>query len=229
LPLHQDPKPSEQPVESEHLSLKNIHITQNNQTVNAAPYKLPSDDTLSNTKHIIHQNNFTNTNLNILGKQLTRLEKQIQRTIISSVNTETSTDLKLKNIVFKPYQITKTSQTQIQENHTDFFKVIKTYLQHLDSSSLTVPKTPQTTNPSTSTNQVNTLQNSPEQSFDEYASPNQPLELNRLTWQAHKTTIPLDIFISTEPTVISQHKYNASSLYEWNIDGMSEYNILNAL
>jgi hypothetical protein len=175
--------------------LRNIQITHNNQIVDAAPYKLPSDDTLSNTKHIIHQNNFTNTNLNTLGKQLTRLEKQIQRTTISSVDTETSTNLKLKNTVFKPYQITKTSQTQIQENHTDFLKAIKTHLQHFDSSYLTVLDTPQTTNPSTSTNQVNTLQNSPEQSSDEYASPNQPLELNRLTWQDPKTTIPPDISI----------------------------------
>jgi len=51
-----------------------------------------------------------------LGKQLTRLEKQIQRTTTSSVGIKISTDLKLKNLVFKPYQITKTSQTQIQEN-----------------------------------------------------------------------------------------------------------------
>jgi hypothetical protein len=33
--------------------------------------------------------------------------------------------------------------------------------------------------------------------------------------------------MSTEPTILNQHKYNASSLYEWNIDGMSEYNFLN--
>jgi len=74
-----------------------VQITYNNQIVDVAPYKLPSDDIISNTKHIIHQNNFTNTKLNTLGKQLTRLEKQIQRTIISSVDTKTSTDLKLKN------------------------------------------------------------------------------------------------------------------------------------
>jgi hypothetical protein len=78
-----------------------------------------------------------------LGKQLTRLEKQIQRTTTSSVGTKTSTDLKLKNPVFQPYQITKTSQTQIQENHTDFLKAIKTHLQHLDRSSLIVQDTPQ--------------------------------------------------------------------------------------
>jgi hypothetical protein len=42
--------------------------THNNQIIDAALYKLSSDDTLSNTKQIIHQNNFTNTNLNTLGK-----------------------------------------------------------------------------------------------------------------------------------------------------------------
>jgi hypothetical protein len=89
--------------------LRNIQITHNHQTVDTAPYKLPSDDTLSNTKHIINQNNFTNTNLNTLEKQLTQLEKQIQRTTTNSVDIKTSTDLKLKNPVFKPYQIKKTS------------------------------------------------------------------------------------------------------------------------
>jgi hypothetical protein len=98
-------------VEYDHPPLRNIQITHNNHTVDAAPYKLPSDDALSNTKHIINQNNFTNSNLNTLGKQLTRLEKHIQRTTISLVGTKTSNDLKLKNSVFKPYQITQTSQT----------------------------------------------------------------------------------------------------------------------
>jgi hypothetical protein len=216
-------------VEFDHPPLRNIQITHNNQTVDAAPYKLPSDDTLSNTKHIINQNNFTNTNLNTLGKQLTRLEKHIKRTTISPVGTKTSNDLKLKNPVFKPYQITQTTQTQIQENQTDFLRAIKTHLQHIDSSSLTVPDTPQTTNPSTSINQVNTLQNNPDQSSDEDVFPNQPFELNRLTWTTPKTTIAPNISIPSEPTILNQHKFNASSLYEWNIDGMSEYNILNTL
>jgi len=156
-------------VESEHPPLRNIQITHNNQTVDAAPYKLPSDDTLSNTKHIINQNNFTNTNLSTIGKQLTRLEKQIHRTTTSPIDTKPSPDLKLKNPVFKPYQITQTSKTQLQENQTDFLKAIKAHLQHLDSSSLIVPDTPQTTNPSSSTNQASTLHNSPEASSDENA------------------------------------------------------------
>ena len=63
---------------------------------------------------------------------------------------------KPKGMTIQPYQITQTSQTQIQENQIDFFRAIKTHLQHIDSSSLTVLDTQQTTNPSTSTNQVNT-------------------------------------------------------------------------
>jgi hypothetical protein len=72
-----------------------------------------------------------------------------------------SIDLKPKNPAFKPYQVTKTSQTQIQENQTDFLRPIKTHLQNLDRTTLTVPDTPQQSNPSSSTNQVNTLQNNP--------------------------------------------------------------------
>jgi hypothetical protein len=36
----------------------------------------------------------------------------------------------------------------------------------------------------------------------------------------------LHIGTLNEPTIINQLKFNASSLYEWNINGMSEYNIL---
>jgi len=94
---------------------------------------------------------------------------------------------------------------------------------------LTISDTPQQTNPSSFTNQVNTLQNNPVSTSDTETFQKQPFQLNRLTWHTPKTNIAPDISISTEPTVISQHKYNASSLYEWNIDSMSEYNILNTL
>jgi len=216
-------------VESDHPPLRNIQLTHKDQTVDAAPYKLPGEDTLTNTKHIIQQNNFTNTNLHTIGKQLTRLEKQIQKTLAQLITDKNPIDLKLKNLVFKPYQVTQTSQAQIQENQTDFLRAIKIHLQNLDRTSLTVPDTPQQSNPSSFTNQVNTLQSNPVSTSDTETFQAQPLQLNRLTWLAPKTTIAPDISISTKPIVISEHKYNASSLYEWNIDGMSEYNILNTL
>lgn len=53
--------------------------------------------------------------------------------------------------------------------------------------------------------------------------------LIKLLWRNPKTLSAPNISIQNEPTIINQHKYNASSLYEWNIDGMSKYYILNTL
>jgi hypothetical protein len=94
---------------------------------------------------------------------------------------------------------------------------------------LTVPDTPQQSNPSSSTNQVNTLQNNPISTSDTDTFQEQPLEINKLNWKNKKTTSAPNISSPTEPNVLNQHKYNASTLYEWNIDGMSEYNIFNTL
>ena len=41
-----------------------------------------------------------------------------------------------------------------------------------------------------------------------------------------KITAP-DLNLEEKPNF--QNKYNANTIYEWNIDGMSEYNILNVL
>uniref|UniRef100_A0A6N2L1H1 DUF7746 domain-containing protein n=1 Tax=Salix viminalis TaxID=40686 RepID=A0A6N2L1H1_SALVM len=224
-----NPKPllAPQTIESEHPPMRNLQIEHQNGPVEASPYKLPSDDSLTNTKNIILQNNFTNTNLGTLSRQLTRVEKHLQRASTSTAGTtitKPSVEPKLKNPVFKPFQLTKTSLVHFRENQTDFLKQVQTQLQSLDGPSLTVQETPQI---STSETNVNTLQNNPEQSSSD--EENAFHEINRLTWQPPKTTLAPDITISSEPNILNQHKYNASSLYEWNIDGMSEYNILNTL
>ncbi|KAH9780542.1 hypothetical protein KPL71_008119 [Citrus sinensis] len=40
---------------------------------------------------------------------------------------------------------------------------------------------------------------------------------------------PLDLAIDNRSSALNQSRFNASSVYEWNIDGMSEYNILGLL
>jgi len=109
------------------------------------------------------------------------LEKQIQKTPVHFIPDKNPVDLKLKNSVFKPYQVTKTSQAQIQENQTNFLKAIKIHLQNLDQTTLIVLDTPQQSNPSSSTNQVNTLQNNPVSTSDTDTLQEQPLQLNILT------------------------------------------------
>jgi len=83
-------------IKSKHPSLRNLKIPHNSQTVDVTPYKNSSEDTTINTKHIIKQKNFTNTNLNTIGKQLSRINKQISKTIVSPVETTKSVDQKLK-------------------------------------------------------------------------------------------------------------------------------------
>ncbi|KAG5253016.1 CTV [Salix suchowensis] len=58
---------SGQVIESYHPPMRNLQIEHQNGPIEASPYKLPNDDTLTNTKNIILQNNFTNTNLGTLN------------------------------------------------------------------------------------------------------------------------------------------------------------------
>ncbi|KAH9704821.1 hypothetical protein KPL70_011623 [Citrus sinensis] len=54
---------------------------------------------------------------------------------------------------------------------------------------------------------------------------------NKIHWELALPTIksPPDLAIDNRPSALNQSRFNASSVYEWNIDGMSEYNILGLL
>ena len=93
---------------------------------------------------------------------MTILEKQIQKTIVFPVEATKPINLNLKNPVFKPYQITKTSQNQFQKNKNDFLKLIKDLLNHLEASSSTLishDTSRVSKNPHTSISHINTIQN----------------------------------------------------------------------
>ncbi|KAH9779898.1 hypothetical protein KPL71_007880 [Citrus sinensis] len=54
---------------------------------------------------------------------------------------------------------------------------------------------------------------------------------NKIHWELALPTSksPPDLTIDNRPSALNQARYNATSVYEWNIDGMSEYNILGVL
>ncbi|KAH9696855.1 hypothetical protein KPL71_023360 [Citrus sinensis] len=54
---------------------------------------------------------------------------------------------------------------------------------------------------------------------------------NKIHWDLALPTVktPPDLAINNRPSALNQSRFNASSVYEWNIDGMSEYNILGLL
>ncbi|KAK9208453.1 hypothetical protein WN944_000809 [Citrus x changshan-huyou] len=124
---------SDRTIESEHPPLRSLTVDHGEPPVQirASPYKIPKpNDSDANLSSIIQQNNFCNTNLNTIGKQLTRIENQFQKSTIaissvSPVLSKSDSDKKLKEPIFKPFQVSKTSQKLVQESKSDFAKAIR--------------------------------------------------------------------------------------------------------
>ncbi|KAH9688135.1 hypothetical protein KPL70_015020 [Citrus sinensis] len=229
-------------IESEHPPLRSITINHGEPLVEirASPYKIPKpNESDANLSSIIQQNNFCNTNLNTIGKQLTRIENQFQKSTISISSTSTvpsksDSDKKLKEPIFKPFQVSKTSQKLVQESKSDFAKAIREQLDRIeaDSSSSSkvqiAPDTPQSSRIGVLEHGDQTsIASSDLEAFKDESIP----KANKIHWELAIPTVksPPDLTIDNRPSALNQSRYNASSVYEWNIDGMSEYNILGVL
>ncbi|KAH9777048.1 hypothetical protein KPL71_006899 [Citrus sinensis] len=241
---------SNRTVDSEHPPLRSVTIDHGEPPVEirASPYKIPKpNDSEVNLSSIIQQNNFCNTNLNTIGKQLTRLENQFQQSTISvspspkPISLKSDSDKKLKEPIFKPFQVSKTSQNLVQESKSDFAKAIREQLDRIEAASSSfskvqiAPDTPQSSKIDTpqlsrigvlDQDQVSIVSSDLE-AFTEEPVP----KANKIHWELALPTSksPPDLTIDNRPSALNQARYNASSVYEWNIDGMSEYNILGVL
>ncbi|KAH9659331.1 hypothetical protein KPL70_023821 [Citrus sinensis] len=232
---------SNRSIESEHPPLRSIAINHGEPPIEirASPYKIPKpNDTDANLSSIIQQNNFCNTNLNTIGKQLTRTKNQFQKSTITvpstTVQSKSDFDKKLKEPIFKPFQVSNTSQKLVQESRSDFAKAIREQLNRIEAaSSLSskvqiAPDTPQSS-------KIGVLEQDQMSiaSFDIEAFKEEPPtpKANKIHWDLDFPTVktPPDLAIDNRPSALNQSRYNASSVYEWNIDGMSEYNILGLL
>ncbi|KAH9669172.1 hypothetical protein KPL70_021675 [Citrus sinensis] len=233
---------SNRTVDSEHPPLRSITVDHGEPPIEirASPYKIPKpNDTDSNLSSIIQQNNFCNTNLNTIGKQLTRIENQIQKSTItipsiSPIPTKSDSDKKLKEPIFKPFQVSKTSQKLVQESKSDFAKAIREQLDRIEAASSSsskvqiAPDTPQSSKIGVLEKDDQTsIASSDVEAFQEEPTP----KANKIHWELALPTVktPPDLAIDNRPSALNQSRYNASSVYEWNIDGMSEYNILGLL
>ncbi|KAH9792264.1 hypothetical protein KPL71_004051 [Citrus sinensis] len=241
---------SNRTVDFEHPPLRSVIIEHGEPPVEirASPYKIPKpNDPEINLSSIIQQNNFCNTNLNTIGKQLTRLENQFQQSTISvspspkPVSLKSDSDKKLKEPIFKPFQVSKTSQKLVQESKSDFAKAIRERLDRIEAASSSsskvqiAPDTPQSSKIDTpqlsrigvlDQDQVS-IASSDLETFTEEPIP----KANKIHWELALPTSksPPDLTIDNRPSALNQARYNASSVYERNIDGMSEYNVLGVL
>ena len=134
---------SNRTIESEHPPLRSIAINHGEPPVEirVSSYKIPKpNDSDANLSSIIQQNNFCNINLNIIGKQLTRIENHFQKSTIvvspiSTISTKSDSDKKLKEPIFKHFQVSKTSQKLVQESKSDFAKAIREQLDRIEAAS----------------------------------------------------------------------------------------------
>ncbi|KAH9705269.1 hypothetical protein KPL70_011799 [Citrus sinensis] len=147
---------SDRTVESEHPPLRSLTVDHGEPPVQirASPYKIPKPKD-------------SDANLTV--------------STVSPVPSKSNSDKKLKEPIFKPFQVSKTSQKLVQESKSDFAKAIREQLDRIEAASSSSSKSPP------------------------------------------------DLAIDNRPSALNQSRFNASSVYEWNIDGMSEYNILGLL
>ncbi|KAH9761749.1 hypothetical protein KPL70_000556 [Citrus sinensis] len=233
---------SDRIIESEHPHLRSVTIDHGEPPVQirASPYKIPKpNDSEANLSSIIQQNNFCNTNLNTIGKQLTKIENQFQKSTItvssiSPIPPKSDSDKKLKKPIFKPFQVSKTSQKLVQESKSDFAKAIREQLDRIEAASSSSSKvqialdTPQSSKIGVLEQDQMSIASSNIEAFKE--EPSTP-KANKIHWELALPTVktPPDLAIDNRPSALNQSRYNASSVYEWNIDDMSEYNILGLL
>ncbi|KAH9704649.1 hypothetical protein KPL70_011549 [Citrus sinensis] len=173
------------------------------------------------------------------GKHLTRIENQFQQSTISvspspkPIPSKSDSDKKLKEPIFKPFQVSKTSQKLVHESKSDFAKAIREQLDRIEAASSSsskiqiAPDTPKSSKIGVLEQDQVSIASSDLEAFTE-----EPVsKANKIHWELAIPTSksPPDLTIDNRPSALNQARYNASSVYEWNIDGMSEYNILGVL
>ncbi|KAM2636698.1 hypothetical protein EV1_021297 [Malus domestica] len=205
-------------VSSSHPPQETILISTANTQVPALPFKLPKEDT--GVKPVIEQNNFTNQSLHVIGKQLDKIETKIDHLSIKPLSKE----LPLTSFRESPSLKTSTSVKIEQMLH----KLEK------DKSVRVINNPHGSETPSS-------IPDSEDESIDSIIQMEQAfqsLELKRLNvkrtnptsltknWYPRPT--PPDLQFE-ERNFQSQFTVSSDKLYEWNIDGLSEQELLNKL
>ncbi|KAJ8543610.1 hypothetical protein K7X08_006133 [Anisodus acutangulus] len=224
-------------IQSNHPPLQGIKHVIHGCPIYDIPLKNPAEDEKTNTRSILAQNNFTNISLNTLGKQLDRVEKHIKANPLVTIDsTGTTKEMKPKSQkpIFKPFQVSKDGVKNIQQNKSEFVQAIQDQLSRIGTTNSSntehvVPDTPQ------SSNKITTLVNDSDDGSTSNQFRNKKPFVNHVDWQQPIQQVQqqqLQIIPAPDLGIVkplAQSRFNASSIYDWNIDGMTEYNILSFL
>ena len=155
---------------------------------------------------------------------MTRIENQFQKSIItvptivvSPISTKSDSDKKLKKSIFKPFQVSKTSQKLVQESKSDFAKTIREQLDRIKAFSSSnkiqiAPDTPQSSKIGVLEQDQMFITSFDIEAFKEELVP----KANKIHWELTLPTIktPLDLAIDNRPSALHQSRFNAFYVYE---------------
>ena len=228
-------KPDKTSVESSHPLKENILIKVGNELVKASPFKHPPTKLPENDEErkIIEQNNYTNKCLNVIGDQLDKIENKIDLISTKPGFLKTETPL-IKTQELKPNLNLKTSKTKTNEKIEQMLKELnKVKTEKGESSKINVlHKNDEVT--------VETCSSRSEIASDEEIDKLEKVfgKLQRITnKKPNPTSFTKNWYPKPTPPDMQfeernfQHQFSVSAdnLYEWNIDGLSEQEVLNQL
>ncbi|GAV88916.1 LOW QUALITY PROTEIN: MP domain-containing protein, partial [Cephalotus follicularis] len=226
-------------IEAIHPPSEKIQINIQNNQIQAAPFKLQNETSNNQATHetnkIIEQNNYINRHLQTLGSQLSRIENIIQNIKQKSKDKTKNQDQKIKPL-FTPYKIPSSQLKQLTLSEiNERLRQIVPDSPELDTPTIiTTTSTPRT--PHKDKNKVINVIQEIETSSDDsvqkitkqlYTTKIDPLKIESLTSYYYRPTYP-DLQIE-ERGKFTQASYQSGTIYEWNIDGMNEYHIINKL
>jgi hypothetical protein len=198
---------------------------------------------------IIEQNNYSNTYLKVIGAKLDRIENKIDPI-------KPTTKLNIEKPLFTPHEIPRKLCVSFKKDNTDLLEEISKRLQNLDMTNIASSSQ---NNQIKRVNTIDKIkQESPkiDEYIENLQNQFKDLNINRIaneidfhgkplrsriarTRYPHLVNVSITRNFYPRPTppdlqfeereLTVRNAYNADSLYEWNIDGMSQYEILNEL
>ncbi|KAG7947753.1 hypothetical protein I3843_14G110000 [Carya illinoinensis] len=240
-------------VKTSHPPLETIIVSVKGKEVKASPFKIsdpgPNENVLAETKKIMEQNNFVNQTLHTICQQLERIEDKVEKPVLEK---PASTSLKM---VEKPLIILPEDMSKIHFGETSTLAKIDQLLAIVKQEKPSV-STIDRNNPGVNFNDsfsvhtwndsdddVSLSDNSLVQKIDLLEKEFQGLQVEKpelariysrdikpigLTKNWYSRPTPPDLQYE-ERGFHSQFSVSANQIYEWNIDGFSEQEILNTL
>jgi hypothetical protein len=213
-------------VKSSHPPLESILIDCNGFSVKGSPFKSP-DDSQEETRKIIEQNNFVNQSLHTIGQQLDCIEEKFSPSVLKEEPLISLPESR-KSLGLKPK-----SQKTIEKIE----QILYDLKINQASSSKTVAPISQQFFDFDSTSSHNSTDNDIRVLKKDFEKIDLDLKLQRIydkskivnfskNWYSRPT--PPDLQFE-ERFLQSQFSVSSDKIYEWNIDGLSEHELLNKM